>query len=969
MKRVLLFFLIGAIPINATLLVPGNQPQPSPFTFTVTVTSKAYNCATGTLYLGLIPDSTTDTGAFAISKAKRTFGSQEPSFVGIAGSNASSQQIEFLTLAACDGDSNPLLGVVTAFDDFSGPILFQQTQVIAQNTLTGSNNKSEISEDLFDAGIPAMFPDPAMAPAQTSGIVQLVANQCFLIPVLRPQQNFGTLVDFGNPGSGVGLVSIIQDCKKTDHDNPDITLLIRDAVTGSMGNRAIPLDASSQVLKGTQPAGANVMFPDPMNMRDANRVAGYWDDPLQRFYLGFRITTTAGNNNIAKSIVVGRVDCLLGNRLQLQAITPDSAITPGGIANEIVVARNEATSLTVKHIRVLHASTGPSYLIINGGKGETQNVGNLIFALPLVDLDDCDNPFQGTLANKNASLQDFRFITRATANGQLPVATDEFAMVGAGPLPLQPDMDIADIVVAGDTVYVSIANPLCTTNDTGILYSQAMFGPDGKIIRWTPWTKRAFPAVPFTNCIDHGVQFFAVDAVNAKVWAVDGITKRIVRITNWDRGNCCNNLVTLLNQELCCGSTSFLDLDQSTRGFFDLSLTTTSTFHRYALFGGPDTVVFARVSQAFTNAINSPQIVVDDFCCPKNFLETELPEPGGCPIVLEYARQLSGTQTNYFFAGTENGLFVFGQNNGIGFDVQNLNFLNKPPFSESSWHFIKTINGSIIDIKTSGNTLYIITQESTCINPLISKVVRIDFQPTLDQMFDPSNIITIAQSSVGSFTDASFFKAIGIISTSSQPGATEQIVLATNAGLFRTARVGGVQNTIDQIDSGWQLVDTDDMDFFNGIKNIDNASIAISPPTTIWPFNIADNEHACMQFTRGIIHQLNGMQDTEPFNFVPERFISKEFCDCQFQTLDQIFHFWSDGNRRLFIQSCLNACWCRNKILSLPFNTCKWQIKDPCFQFLFDPLLDITKYFSWVSHIGITGILMAGTNDGVIALE
>ena len=956
MKHFVLLFLIGTIPINATLLVPGNQAQPSPFTFTTSVTSKAYNCATGELYLGLLSGA----GENAISRAKRTFGSQEPEFVGIAGSDAANNRIEFLTLAACQGQTDPLLGVVAASDSAD---MFSQTQVIVQNTLTGMNARSATSEQLNDAGIPGM----SLPPDTTSGIVQLVANQCFLIPVLRPQLVGAT---FGEPGSGVGLVSIIQDCPTTDHDTPTLSLLTRNAVTGAMGNRAIPLDETSEVLKGTQAGGADVQF--SISTRDVNRVAGVWDDPLERFFLGFRLTTTAGDNNVAKSVVVGRVDCTLGNRLQLQAIAPDSAITPGGAVDEIIVARNENTSLTVKHLRVLHASTGPSYLIVNGGKGTTDEVGNLIFALPLVDLNDSENPYQGTLANKDAPLQDFRFVTRATNPGQLANTMDEFALVGAGPLPMLPSMDIADMVVAGDTVYVSIADPLSTTNDAGIFYSQAMFDQTGKIVRWTPWTKRAFPAEPFTSCIDHAVQLFAVDAVTAKVWAVDGITKRIVRITNWSRGNCCDELVARLNPELCCGSTSVLDLDQSTRGFFDLSptSTSTSTLHRYALFGGPNTVVFARVSQAFNHAINSPQFVVKDFCSPKNFLETELPDPGGCPNVLEYARQLPGSSTNYFFAGTEHGLFVFSQNNGTGFDAANLGTLNRPPFSASSWRFIEAIKGSIIDIKSSGNTLYIITQATTCITPIISTVLRIDFQPTLAHMFDPANIHTIAQSTTGNLSDALLFRAIGIISTSSEPGATEQIVLATNAGLFRTARIGGAQDALNQTEANWQLVDQENMDFFNGIQTIDNASIAISPPTTIWPFNIADSQQGCMQFTRGIIHQLNGTQDSGPFNFIPENFISKDFAECpDFQTLDQISYFWTDGNRRLFIQSPLNQCWCRNKLLSLPFATCKWHIKDPCFQFLVDPILEGAKFFNWISHIGATGILMVGTNDGVIALE
>ncbi len=49
-------------------------------------------------------------------------------------------------------------------------------------------------------------------------------------------------------------------------------------------------------------------------------------------------------------------------------------------------------------------------------------------------------------------------------------------------------------------------------------YSQAQFNQEGKIIGWTPWTKRAFPTSGTTT----GVSFFDVDSVTGTIWAVDG---------------------------------------------------------------------------------------------------------------------------------------------------------------------------------------------------------------------------------------------------------------------------------------------------------------------------------------------------------------------------------------------------------------------------------------------------------------
>ena len=85
-------------------------------------------------------------------------------------------------------------------------------------------------------------------------------------------------------------------------------------------------------------------------------------------------------------------------------------------------------------------------------------------------------------------------------------------------------------------------------DDNGIFYCQALFEQTGKIARWTPWTKRAFPYNAFCNasCINNGIAFFAVDAVTGKVWAVDGETRKVVRVTAWDKGAPMPNATTCL---------------------------------------------------------------------------------------------------------------------------------------------------------------------------------------------------------------------------------------------------------------------------------------------------------------------------------------------------------------------------------------------------------------------------------------
>ena len=89
-----------------------------------------------------------------------------------------------------------------------------------------------------------------------------------------------------------------------------------------------------------------------------------------------------------------------------------------------------------------------------------------------------------------------------------------------------------------------------------------------------------------------------------------------------------------------------------------------------------------------------------------------------------------------------------------------------------------------------------------------------------------------------------------------------------------------------------------------------------------------------------------------------------------FELIDPITYFWSDGARRFFIINRQQDPATRNRLMSFPFNTLEWRVCAPGQQILlFDPYVVATKRFFWVKQIGVTGILMAGTNDGVIALE
>ncbi len=926
--------------LHTTVLVKGNATQPQ--TFTQPVNAKVFDRATGTFYVGLKAGA----GTSAISKVPRSNFAELPQFKAIAtDSLLNGKEIEQLTLATSEGNRSPNLALVAKdASDF----LFTQTAVIIS-----SNDGKNVQQS---PTLKAANPTANMDGENTNGIVSMAANNAFIFVAVRPSD-----ASFGDENSGIALVSINQDT---------LALAQVPAVAGDTGIKAQQLDATIDQVNISPDGGMNNPLIVP------NRAAMHWDDKLQRLYIGLQLSTAdnGDNGDGANAVVVARVDnnCTL----VLESFVPNNALI-NGEANRIVAAKQNANNpldLAIAHIHTMHCSTGASYLIINGGNGtispigdppmDTGTVGNLIFALPTVDTNNPNDVNQGILANKNnfnatTARFDSPVDNTTGGNNQLTKPDDLFAQVGNGSLPIQSSTNISDIVVIGDTVYVSINTVQSDKNDTGIFYSQALFDEEGKIIRWTPWVKRAFPfdGFPDNTTCQGRVAFFAVDAVSSKIFAVDGSTAQTVRLTAWDRGNTEVSLARRVSSVLTNGSFSALDLDQATRGFVN------NTMSRYALFGGANQIVFAQTSKALGNEIDSPQTVITDFSDPANFLKTELPKNSGCVQTLEYSRRTDdeGPQ-NYFFAGTENGFFVFADANGNGFNVNELGNLNTTPFMGRGWQKIDTLPGSIIAIQTTGRSLYVLTFETTNNKPLKSKLFNIPFDNDIATMFAQNNIRLMAESEEESFSSIQLFLGINIIATMAD-GTTEQLVLSTNSGLFKSSRIGGIQqNDTDQLNAQWQRINAGGATMYADIIGINTPA-----SSTVWPISVQD-EKGLKTFERSSIHQLSGTMDAGPFNFVPSKFNAIELTSA-FETLDPITHFWSDGARRLFVINRQKDPATINKLLSFPFDTKEWNIQNPAQHVLFDPVLANTSRFFWVKQIGVTGILMAGTNEGVVALE
>lgn len=909
----------------ATTVIQGNGTLP--FSFTKPVTTAVLDKATGNFYVGLAAGA----GDFSLAYAFRGAPESSPNFKPITNPSITlgTAPVELLTLSTKQGNTNPNL--VFVLQNSTSPA--QQSVVNIINT-TGS--PAAQSSSLRDAS-GALNQNGAV----TSGIIDLAASSLYVFAAVRPSSSSSTTVDFGSPNSGIAIVGI---------NKKNLALTQTAAQPGDTGIKAARLDSSSSPVGIPRPAIG------------VNQATLTWDDYLQRLYIGLTVTTAGSPGNTANSAIVGSV---YDGTLTLQTFLPAAALTLGNTTNITSVAQNiSPQTVNASNIQTLHASTGPSYLIINGGNGIQNATNNMIFALPLVDVGDSSNPIQGLLADKNSfNTATHRFENPASTNAQLTTSSDSAAQVGAGPLPIAATTTISGIFVAGDTVYVSLGYPANVNNDTGIFYSQAIFDSFGKVIRWTPWSKRVAPFDSFPDATPIGqIAFFGVDANNGTVWMVNDNNNQTVRVTSWDAGTG-NSLPATLNQTFTNGCYSALDLDQSTRGFGAIK-------SRYALFGGAGKIAFAKISQAQTASTRAPQAVMLDFSLPEHYNVTTLPRPAGAVTALEYTRQLTGAPNNFFFAGTDVGLYAFAAADGSGFDVANLTDVNQAPFTSSIWHKINSISGSIIDIKTTGNALYIMTSAPTPKQPYNYRIYRVPFASSLNAMF--ANPILIAQSQADALQSTLAFYSMQIISTASD-GSTEQLVISTNNGLYQSTRAGGVQAAITPTDAAWQLLSSSGAQLFNGSGYIDNATISAVPPSTIWPFNLVDSS-AFQLYDDGAINQVAGSSNSIPFSFVPTSFMSSYQNNSAFAATDgPIIYFWSDGARRFFITQNKNnfteRTTAQNNLLVMPFDAATWGVPSISDQIVDNETVNSAQALYWIRAIGASGIILMGTNSGVIAFE
>ncbi len=415
----------------------------------------------------------------------------------------------------------------------------------------------------------------------TAGVLKIAASNNYIFNIVKK-----TGGNFGDIGSGVALLQagytgIIQ-CA---------------ALLNDTGIKAVPLDPTLNFLTiGTTPTFDHTI----LDM--------VWDEVLQRGYIVFQSTGNgAGTDGAIGIAMVYLAGTQVLNEIGKYIIIPKVIIAPfvqGALftgTNTILGGVGAGTVACLRKVRVMHTTTGPSYLVVVGNASNTNNQ-KTVYALPIVDKRLVNlrstvwtDPSHGVLASKvinsgtnlttlyDTNVTPSRIVRRAfqvapTVPSHLPIETDASAQVGGG----VTIGNIQDIQVFKDTVFVSTVTG--TADFAGIFYSQALLDNNGAIKAWTPWQQ-------VINATDSTTGFFGIsfDSNQGTMFALQGSSSSTIDTvisSTWGAGATDNLLGGLTTDE--------------TVGFNDqLQQTFSATEGIYGLFD------FPKNSVGFTTTVGS----------------------------------------------------------------------------------------------------------------------------------------------------------------------------------------------------------------------------------------------------------------------------------------------------------------------------------------------------------------------------
>lgn len=526
MRSICLLWCFIWIPISlySTIIVKGNQESgKSTFTFPIDIIkedSKSY-----LLYTAAGDHQPNLAKEFSISYIDQTTGlcvPLTPSKVtlNITESNQDNplydNSYKDLTVMHIAGESLPVL--------------------LTKNNL----NQVFMYENTFPSNISILQSSPIKDAQQTIALsLSLLStdNNGHIITCTTPSSGL-----FGDEGSGIAL--IIRGFKK-ENDAQVRVFQQLNAVTGNPADPAVafPLDRNSQFFT----VGNNPLV-------SITPTVFWWDDILQRWYIGITGTGNTDPNDGIRTIAIAR---LSGHQLIIDELVPASVFD--GTNNDLLIGtKGSNQNGNVTDIITMHTSKNTAYLIVRGN----QNKSSDIQAIKLVQSD--DQTLQGKIADKNSNLQDIyktsigslavyqKTLTPvpATTPAQLPSSTNPGTVPGDG-IVLQGT--ITSMKAIGDTLYVSTSGSVNAALN-GIYQTTAIVEPiNGNITSWTAWE----PVLLQNKNISFATVNRKTGTLNSLQTDDQGEVNTIVQ-TQWIQAKDTNSSVAPLNDLLQENKTSLL---------------------------------------------------------------------------------------------------------------------------------------------------------------------------------------------------------------------------------------------------------------------------------------------------------------------------------------------------------------------------------------------------------------------------
>jgi len=809
-----------------------------------------------------------------------------------------------------------------------------------------------------------------------------------------------------------------------------------DTFTVIQGNTDVPSESDYAALK-LDPTSPEVF--NYSNLLSYTVTDMHWNSSLERLYIASHSTTgTIAPAPTAYALVKGEINGrgMVAIEKIVNSIEPSTEDSTFGVFS--VLSSGSAMSVNIHKVRHMETSTEFQYLIVNGGAiGEiplSQTAsGNKIYALRIAINSDSSTVRRGDIII-NDTLNES--VMQAATFDDLSLL--DSAIVGSADLPWDANFTCSDMVVIGDAVYVTGGvNGRKQYNNPGVWKSQAMFDQNGLICSWTKW-ERVYPALG-ANTVDNTL-VFDVDALNGKIWRVANDNQTMQR-TGWTGLETVNTkLAYRLSSDLSDGSYCVLDLpggqpsniglargEAGTTGitkYVPAIGSTANLCNSIAMFGGYEKVIFARTNYTdgapnyfnevrldygTTNNANYKRTSPDDIIFTGLATKDTALVGAGAVRCLGYAynndaatdkTDIAEDDYGYFFAGTDNGLYVYAKEATAGFNggYGLTDLINNPLFGnqEPQWAKITDstsatvsnfANTAVSHIVSTTNKIYVVGLD---IDPnsatITDKLIEIPLNATLDTLASR----VIAESGRGGIPANSLFTGFTILTNNAKDAFYG--VLSTNSGIYTTTcQLDEIAN-LASTSLEWDPVVTTSGQPQHSMYSVkdarevyDHTNSSSLTPRIFWSIPFTDDSNGLNIYQNSVILQGGNASGTpaapgavRPIKAqsyiangtaVASRTFALNKATFSPNYLDFTTNFWTDGGRRFTtdFDPTNNNYW--NKLESIPYNGSEWNITAPYDVTTSDTTLTDNKRIHWIENISGTGQLMVGTDGGVIVLD